>query len=162
MPSGPSAGIPEDMKEQKQSITDEEIGWFHKREHKSVFDYSTESPCDENGWMLGYSVHSGNENDNKACSLSLRKAKTLFPFFPSVICMDAGYKTPAIAKLLIDDKIKPLFPYTRPMTKEGFLKKYAYACYEHYDCYIFPNNKVLKYSTTNRDGYREYKSEGRI
>lgn len=27
-----------------------------------------------------------------------------------------------------------------------------------FDCYICPNNKVLKYSTTNREGYREYKS----
>ena len=36
---------------------------------------------------------------------------------------DAGYKTPAIAKLLIDDGVSPLFPYKRPMTKEGFFKK---------------------------------------
>ena len=35
---------------------------------------------------------------------------------------DAGYKTPAIAKLLIDDGVTPLFPYKRPMTKEGFFK----------------------------------------
>ena len=27
-----------------------------------------------------------------------------------------------------------------------------------YDCYICPWNKVLEYSTTNREGYREYKS----
>ncbi len=43
------------------------------------------------------------------------------------------------------------------MTKEGFFKKYEYAYDEYYDCYICPNNQVLKYSTTNRDGYREYK-----
>ena len=46
------------------------------------------------------------------------------------------------------------------MTKEGFFKKYEYAYDEYYDCYICPNNQVLKYSTTNRDGYREYKSCG--
>ena len=34
--------------------------------------------------------------------------------------VDAGYKTPAIAKLLLDDGIKPVFPYKRPMTKDGF------------------------------------------
>lgn len=158
-PSGPRAEVPADMKECKQSTTDEESGWFHKGEHKSVFAYSVESACDENGWMLGYSVHPGNENDSKTFPYLYEKLKN---FFPSVICMDAGYKTPAIAKLLIDDKIKPLFPYTRPMTKKGFLKKYEYAYDEYYDCYICPNNKVLKYSTTNRDGYREYKSDGRI
>ena len=37
-------------------------------------------------------------------------------------------------------------------------KKYDYAYDEYFDCYICPNNKILKYSTTNREGYREYKS----
>ncbi len=32
---------------------------------------------------------------------------------------------------------------------------------EYYDCYICPNNEILKYSTNNRDGYREYKSDKR-
>lgn len=32
------------------------------------------------------------------------------------------------------------------------------AIWHDLDCYICPNNKILKYSTTNRDGYREYKS----
>ena len=65
---------------------------------------------------------------------------------------DAGYKTPAIAKLLIDAGIKPLLPYKRPMTKDGFFKKYEYVYDEYYDCYICPNNQVLTYRTTNRDG----------
>ena len=81
---------------------------------------------------------------------------------PTEIFADAGYKTPAIAKLLIDDGVTPLFPYKRPMTKEGFFKKYEYAYDEYYDCYSCPNNQVLKYSTTNRDGYREYKSCGNV
>lgn len=44
------------------------------------------------------------------------------------------------------------------MTKKGFFRKHEYVYDEYYDCYICPNNKILKYSTTNRDGYREYKS----
>ena len=75
---------------------------------------------------------------------------------------DAGYRTPAIAKLLIDDGIQPLFTYKRPMTKKGFFRKYEYVYDEYYDCYLCPNNQVLKYSTTNRDGYREYKSCGAV
>ena len=46
------------------------------------------------------------------------------------------------------------------MTKDGFFKKYEYVYDEYYDCYICPNNKTLTYRTTNRDGYREYKSCG--
>ena len=33
---------------------------------------------------------------------------------------------------------------------------------EYYDCYLCPQNQVLSYSTTNRDGYREYKSDSSI
>ena len=46
--------------------------------------------------------------------------------------------------------------------KEGFFKKYEYVYDEYYDCYLCPNNQVLKYSTTNRDGYQEFKSDPKI
>ena len=83
-------------------------------------------------------------------------------FNPERIIADAGYKTLAIAKLLLDNNIDPVFPYTRPVTKEGFFKKYEYAYDEYHDCYICPNDQLRLYSTTNRDGYREYKSSGAI
>ena len=76
--------------------------------------------------------------------------------------MDAGYKTPAIARSIIEDGKVPVMPYTRPMTKEGFFKKYEYVYDEYYDCYICPENQILRYSTTNREGYREYKSNAMI
>ena len=41
---------------------------------------------------------------------------------------------------------------------KGFFKKYDYVYDEYYDCMICPANEILKYSTTNREGYREYKS----
>ena len=80
----------------------------------------------------------------------------------STIVADSGYRTPAIAKLIIDDNRTPIFPYKRPMTKDGFFKKYEYVYDEYYDCYVCPNNEVLKYSTTNREGYKEYKSNQKI
>lgn len=62
-------------------------------------------------------------------------------------------------KQIIDSNKVPCTPYKRPMTKAGFFKKYEYAYDEYYDCYVCPNNQALKYSTTNREGYREYKSD---
>lgn len=53
-------------------------------------------------------------------------------------------------------------PYKRPMPKEGYFKKYEYVYDEYCDYYIYPNNQVLTYSTTNRDGYREYKSNAAL
>ena len=36
---------------------------------------------------------------------------------------------------------------------------YAHAYDEYYDCYICPNNEILEYSTTDKNGYRIYKSK---
>ena len=86
--------------------------------------------------------------------------KDLKKFELRKIVMDAGYKTPAIAKMLIDDKIQPVLPYTSPTGKRKELfypRDYVYD--EYYDCYICPENEILKYSTTTREGYREYKSD---
>ena len=49
-------------------------------------------------------------------------------------------------------------PYKRPMTGKGLFKKYEYVYDEYYDCYICPNNEVLSYSTTDKNGYKQYKS----
>ena len=54
----------------------------------------------------------------------------------------------------------PLTPRVDPKTGEGFFYKGEYVYDELNDWYICPANKTLPYSTTNREGYREYKSKG--
>lgn len=143
----------------KCSTSDPDSGWFHKGEHKSVFAYAVETACDRHGWILDYTVSPGNLHDSRTFKGLYDKIKDIGL---DIVTMDSGYRTPAIAKLLIDDGLTPLFPYKRPMTKDGFFKKYEFVYDEHYDCYICPNDQILSYSTTNRDGYREYKSCGHV
>lgn len=143
----------------KESTTDPESLWFRKGEHKHVFAYAVQTACDKNGWILSYSVHPGNHHDSRTFKCLYDKIKDIGM---ETLIADAGYKTPGIAKLLIDDGIKPLLPYKRPMTKKGFCKKHDYVYDEYYDCYICPNNRMLSYCTTNREGYREYKSCGAV
>lgn len=152
--NSPSGGGEE--KEKKVSTTDPESGWFHKGEHKEVFAYSVEAASDKHGWIMGYTIHPGNEHDSQTFPAIYEKLKG---YDPEKIVVDAGYKTPAIAKMLIDDGITPIMPYKRPMTKKGFFGKSEYVYDELYDCYICPNDQILSYRTTNRDGYREYKSD---
>ena len=146
-----SEELPEDVKTQKCSISDPESGWFRKGEHKH------ETACDKHGWILGYTVHPGNEHDSRTFKALYDKISKLNP---QMVVADAGYKTPAIAHQLSEDGIQPLFPYTRPKTKEGFFGKHEFAYDEYYDCYICPGAHILTYSTTNRNGYKEYKSCG--
>ena len=147
--------VPKDTKTVRCSTTDPESGWFRKGEHKHVFAYGIETACDKNGWILDYTVNPGNLHDSRTFKGLYDKIKDIGM---ERCIVDAGYKTPAIAKLLLDNGVTPVFPYKRPQTKEGYFKKYEYIYDEYYDSYICPNNQMLKYSTTNRDGYREYKS----
>lgn len=143
----------------KQSKTDPESGWFRKGEHKHVFAYNVQTACDIHGVVLGYSVHPGNENDGRTFPTLYSKLKN---FNIDILVGDTAYKTPAIAKLLKDDGISLLSTYSRPKTKDGFFHKHEYVYDEYYDCYICPADKVLRYSTTNREGNREYKSDANI
>ena len=158
-PGGGSGDTDTAGKEIKCSTSDPESGWFHKGEHKSVFAYSIETACDKHGWILGYTVNPGNLHDSRTFKGLYDRIKNIGM---NTLIADSGYKTPAIAKLLLDDGIQPLFPYKRPMTKDGFFRKHEYVYDEYYDCYICPNDKVLKYNTTTKEGYREYKSCGYV
>ncbi len=53
-------------------------------------------------------------------------------------------------------------PYKRPMTPKGYIRKNEFVYDEYYDCFLCPQNQVLSYRTTNREGYREYISDPRI
>ena len=124
-----------------------------------MFAYAVETACDKHGWILDYTIHPGNEHDSVTFPALYEKLKLMGP---KNMVLDAGYKSPATAKLLIDDGVMPVMPYTRPRRKEGFFSTRDFAYDEYYDCYLCPNGQVLKYSTTNRDGYREYKSNRSI
>ena len=100
-----------------------------------------------------------NENDGKTFPAVFEKLAHLDV---ELVVGDSAYKTPAIAKYLKDRDVKLLSTYTRPKTKDGFFPKYEYVYDEAYDCYLCPADQILSYSTTNRDGYREYKSDPKI
>ena len=143
----------------KISRSDPESGWFQKGEHKHVFAYSVQTACDRHGVVLGYAAFPGNDNDGKTFPELFKKLNTQET---EIIVGDSAYKTPAIAKLLADNEIQLLSAYSRPKTKDGFFPKYEYVYDEQYDCYICPANQILKYSTTNREGNKEYKSDPKV
>ena len=102
-------------------------------------------------------VNPGNVHDSVAFDGLYERLKKHFEM--RYVVADAGYKTPWICKRVIDDGKIPVLPYKRPMGKDGFFKPYEYIYDEYFDCVLCPENRVLSYSTTNRDGYREFKSK---
>ncbi|WMJ21806.1 IS1182 family transposase [Paludicola sp. MB14-C6] len=140
-----------------ESTTDPESGVFHKGEHKKCLAYEAHTACDKKGYIVDVHVTAGNVHDSVAFDDLYDKLKENHPEIQTIVA-DSAYNTPYIAKRLIDDGKDLLVPYRRPMTKQGFFKKYDFSYDEYFDCVVCPNNKVLHYSTTNREGYKEFKS----
>lgn len=148
-------------KEVKQSTTDPESGLFQKGEKERCFAYTATVACDRNNFILALQTAPGNMHDSQVFSKVFDKVIQKFDEVNAIVA-DAGYKTPAVCREIVEAGKQPVMPYKRPVTKEGYFKKYDYVYDEYYDCYICPNNQVLKYSTTNREGYREYKSNPKM
>ena len=145
-------------KEVVKSTTDPDCGMFHKGEHEKQMAYVAGVACDQRNFVLGFSVASGNTHDSVMFDDVYGKTVSRFPEVRAVVA-DSAYRTPWIAKQLLDDGRVPCLPYKSPMTPDGYFRKYEYVYDEYYDCVLCPNNEVLTYSTTNREGYREYKSD---
>lgn len=138
------------------SKNDPESGLFYKDEFKKMFAYNNQVACDDNGWILACSVEAGNVHDSLAFESVSSK---ILDYSPLMVVADNGYRSPAIARTVIDSGAELLLPYKCPMTKEGFFTRHDYAYDERFDCYICPNNEVLSYRTTNRNGKHQYKSD---
>lgn len=148
------------MKAVSKSTVDSDAGLFYKSEHERMFCYNFNTACDRNGFVLGVHVNSGNVHDSVNFVPLFTQLKTQFPQIKAAVA-DAGYLTPHIAKTCFDSNVVPVLPYKRPMTKDGFFKKHEYVYDEHFDQYICPQNQLLTYKRTDRDGYRLYFSNPR-
>ena len=146
------------MREVVVSDTDPESGMFHKGEHKVEFAYTTSTACDCNNFILTHETAPGNTHDSIVFDSVYDKATTAFPEADTV-AVDAGYKTPWICKKVQDDGRNISTPYKRPMSKKGFFYPYEYVYDEYFNCVLCPENQVLPYVTTTREGYRVFKSD---
>ena len=111
--------------------------------------------------MLETVVTPGNIHDCVVFDDIYSKVTERFPE-TEVVVIDAAYKTPHICKKVFEDGRVLSTAYKRPQTMKGGHEWWKYVYDEFYDCVICPEYQPLKYHTTNRDGYREYKSDPQI
>ena len=145
------------MKKVTKSTTDPESGLFVKGEHKRQFAYEAHTACDKNGYILETVVTPGNVHDSVAFDDVYDKVVERFPEVETIIA-DSAYKTPHICKKVFDDNRVLSTAYKSPMTMKCGHEWWKYVYDEHFDCIICPEYHTLEYCTTNKDGYREYKS----
>ena len=153
----PPGGGKVEMTEKTVSTTDPDCGMFVKGDHERQFAYEAHTACDKNGFILGVEVTAGNVNDNVAWDALYDKVTTEFEEI-QFVTMDAGYKTPWIAKKTLDDGRIPILPYTRYKGKKDGYKPWDYKYDIVTDTFTCPQGKTLRHTTTDKDGRRTYRS----
>ena len=144
-----------------KSTTDPDCGLFVKGDHKKQLAYEAHTACDVHGVVLAVEVTPGNVHDSAAFDDVYDQVVEQFPDVHAFVA-DSAYKTPHICKKVFGDNRVLSTAYKRPMTMKGGHEWWKYVYDEFYDCVICPEYQILKYSTTNRDGYREYKSNPQV
>ena len=129
---------------------------FVKGEHERQFAYEAHTACDKRGFVLGVEVTAGNVHDSVAWDKIYDNVTSKFDV--QFMAMDAGYKTPWIAKKTIEDSKIPILPYTRYTGKKDCYKPWEYTYDPANDTYICPRGGILRHTTTDREGKRTYRS----
>jgi transposase len=148
---------PVETSEKAVSTTDPDCGMFVKGEHERQFAYEAHTACDSHGIVLGVEVTAGNIHDSVAFDSVYDSVTERFPEAEFIV-MDAGYKTPWIAKKVLEDSRIPILPYTRSHTKKDGFKPWDYTYDEANDQIICPRGEILRHTTTDKTGKRTYRS----
>ena len=98
---------------------------FVKGEHERQFAYEAHTVCDKSGFVLGVEVTAGNVHDSTAWDAVYDEVTRKFNEV-KFVTMDAGYKTPWIAKKTIEDGRVPVLPYTRYTGRQDRYKPWEY------------------------------------
>ena len=144
-----------------KSTTDPECGLFVKGDHKKQFAYEAHTACDKNGFVLEVEVTPGNVHDSVAFDDVYDRLVEKYPEVETIVA-DSAYKTPHICKKIFRDNRVLSTAYKRPQTMKGGHEWWKYVYDEYNDWIICPEYHELRYVTTNREGYREYKSNPHI
>jgi len=150
-------------REIKVSPVDPDSGYMIREGKPKGFFYLDHRTVDsKNNLITDVHVTPGNVHDSRPYLDRLDHQIDRFGFDVKNVGIDAGYFTAHICKGLVDRNIYGTMPYTRPGGAKGMLKKTEFVYDAHHDCYLCPENQPLNYSTTSRDGFREYKSSSSI
>ena len=152
-----------EQKEVKVSTTDPDSGYMVRDGKPKGFFYLDHRTVDgRHGLITDSHVTPGNVHDSIPYLSRLDRQRERFGFEVSAVGLDAGYFTAPICHGLVKRNIYGVIGYSRPTHREGYLRKSDFVYDEYYDCYLCPCDQVLKYRTTNREGYREYGSNSKV
>ena len=155
----PKASAPA-TKEIKVSRTDKDAGYMVREGKPKGFFYLDHRTVDaKHAIITDTHATPATVHDSVPYLGRLDRQRERFGFPVNAVGFDAGYATTAIAKGLEERGIYGVTGYRRPNCGEGLFAKRKFQYDVKRDVYVCPNEQLLVYRTTNREGYRQYHSE---
>lgn len=158
-PLSPRSSEPE-TREIKQSTTDPDSGYMVRDGKPKGFFYLDHRTVDgQCNIITDVHLTPGNVHDSLPYLGRLDRQKERFGFEIRSVGLDAGYFTAGICKGLEDRQIYGVIGYRRPTHRKGYFYKREYHYDAEQDRYTCPEGAALIYKTTDRNGYRHYRSD---
>ena len=151
-----------EVKETKVSRTDPDSGYMVREGKPKGFFYLDHRTVDGKHAIITDShATPASVHDSVPYLSRLDRQRERFDLDVKAVGLDAGYATAGIAKGLEDRQILGVTGYRRPSHRKGFLYKREYVYEPDLDGYRCPQGQILTYRTTDRNGYRHYKSDAK-
>lgn len=151
------------VKNTKVSTTDPESGFMHRDNKPQGFFYLDHRTVDgKYGIITDTFVTPGNIHDSQPFVGRLKRQISRFGLEPVAAGVDAGYFTAAVCHLTQEMGIALVPGYRRPNKGQNDYQKKHFRYDAERDLYVCPGDHELRYGTTDRNGYRHYRSDRRI
>lgn len=148
------------VKNTKVSTTDPESGFMHRDNKPKGFFYLDHRTVDgKHGIIMDTHVTPGNVHDSQPFIGRLERQVERFELEPVAVGVDAGYFTSAVCHLTQEMGIALVPGYRRPHKGQNDFQKKHFRYDEVRDVYVCPAEEQLIYGTTDRNGYRHYRSD---
>ena len=151
-------------KETKVSRTDPDAGYMVREGKPKGFFYLDHRTVDgRHGIITDTHATPANVHDSIVYLGRLDRQCERFGFTVGAVGLDAGYATTGIAKGLEERGILGVTGYRRPTPpRSGKMSTKVFKYEAEPDGYRCPQGQLLAYATTDRTGYRQYKSDPAI
>lgn len=147
-------------KHTKVSTTDPESGFMHRDNKPQGFFYLDHRTVDgKHGIITDTHVTPGNVHDSQPYIGRLERQIARFGLEPVAAGVDAGYFTAAVCQLTQEMGVALVPGYRRPNRGQNAYQKKHFTYDPERDVYVCPAAHELTYHTTDRNGYRHYRSD---
>lgn len=146
-------------KEIKVSTTDPDSGYMQREGKPEGFSYLDNRTVDAKyNIITDTHITPGNVHDSVPYLSRLKRQQERFGFAIEAVALDSGYLSAPICNELRRLNIFGVIGHRRFHSRKGFMPKWKFRFDRENNQYICPEGHVLTYRTTNREGYREYRS----